>query len=245
MPVGSYSARSSSSRRPPKEFDTSLPSSAKPVSAEGSGSYSARETDQLAKYPRFLTRAREHMSRRIHDAHVRKALEDKVERTKLELEELTRKKNDQVYQLEEGMMVNDALRYDSSRVNAAERKKNAEYLNLQVEEKRTKKLREVQERRAECAGYWGPDEKGFPDSSLQRQMCEDQIKQMQVNQQKRLDSRYRRLDQEKGLIDNCVAEMSLDRAKEREKLVQHRQILLTTWDSQRKIRQVMDRIDAL
>jgi hypothetical protein len=248
MPVQPLSARSSSSRKPPsgaKEFDTSLLRSAQPSSGEGAGSYSARGTDNLDRYPRFLTRAREHMSRRIHDAHVRKALEDKVERTKQELEEMTRKKSDQAQSLDEGMMVNDALRYDTGVVNAAERKKNAAFLQTQAEDKRIKKLQEVQERRAECAGYWGPDEKDFPDSDLQRHHCGDLIRQMQVNQHRRLDSRSRRLDQERVMIDNSVAEMSADRAKEREKLAQHRQILITTWDSQRKIRQVMDRIDAL
>merc|ERR1711920_841329 len=46
----------------------------------------------MARYPRFLSRAREHMSRRLHDVHVRKALEDKVQQTKTELAKLAAEK---------------------------------------------------------------------------------------------------------------------------------------------------------
>merc|ERR1712072_1207869 len=48
------------------------------------------DSDEVAphmqRHPRFLTRAREHMSRRLHDVHVRQALEDKVRQTRLDLE---------------------------------------------------------------------------------------------------------------------------------------------------------------
>jgi hypothetical protein len=257
MPVQSQTARSSSSRRPPQKMDPDLaapgstgfvPGTLDSDEVEGDTQdlpRSARTTSHLSRYPKFLTRAREHMSRRIHDAHVRKTLEDHVERTKAELEELTQRRQTEARTEEEGMMVNDALRYDSSRVNNAERKKNAEYLLLQVEERRDKKKSEVQARRAEPVGYYGPDEKTLPDANLQRLHCSDLIKQMEVNQHRRLDSRMRRLDQERVVVDNSVTEMSNDRQKEKEKLWQHKEILTTTWDSQRKIREVMSRIDAL
>jgi len=209
------------------------------------GEVQADVAPHMARYPRFLSRAREHMSRRIHDAHVRKALEDKVQRTKDELEDLTRRRQTELNQWEEGLMVNDALRYDGARSKAVELKKNAQFLKGQVEEKHQQKERELYNRRAEPAGYWGPEEKSLPGNYIHRQHCNDLIKQMEVNQNRRLDSRSRRLRQEQRLVDNSVAEMTQDRQKDQMKLQQHKEILIATWDSQRKIREVMDRIDAL
>jgi len=196
-------------------------------------------------YPKFLAKAKAHMSRRINDVHVRLALEDKVERTKAELAELTRRQQAEAQQWEDGMMVNDALRYDGSRLKAAERQKNASYLEKQVLERRNKLHKEKTDRRAEAAGYWGPDEKALRDDGDMRTHCTDLIKQMEVNQLRKLDSRSRRLQQEKTVIDNSLAEMSADRVKEKEKVTQHKEILTMTWESQQKIRQVMKRIDAL
>lgn len=185
------------------------------------------------------------MSRRIHDAHVRKALEDKVERTKCELEAQTRRRLREAQEWEDGMTVNDALRYDSTRVKGAERMKNAVYLKQQVEEHRDKLENDRQARRAEPAGYWGPEEKELRDPIVFREHCGHLINQMEVNQHRKIYSRSKRLEQEKTIIDNSVAEMSADREKERDKLAQHKEILTMTWDSQRKIRQVVKRIDAL
>merc|ERR1719253_1392634 len=162
------------------------------------------------------------MSRRIQDTHVRKALEDKVERTKAELQELTRRQKIEAQQWEEGMAVNDALRYDGTRMKAIERQKNAEYLKQQVQERRDKESKDVEARRAEIAGYWGPDEKALRDPQNLRSHCTDLIQQMEVNQNRKLDSRSKRLVQERNVIDNSLAEMSADRSKEREKYQVHR-----------------------
>merc|ERR1719352_1376653 len=142
-------------------------------------------------------------------------------------------------------MVNDALRYDGSRLKAAERQNNAACLQKQVDEKKQKQQQELEAKRAECAGYWGPDDKQLQDTGELRQVASSLIMQMEDNQNRKIDSRSRRLQQEQVVIDNSLAEMSADRVKEREKLVQHKAILTTTWESQRKIRQVMDRIDKL
>merc|ERR1719409_2289547 len=119
-------------------------------------------------------------------------------------------------------MVNDALRYDGSRVKAVERQKNAAYLQKQVQERRERHQQELEAKRAEPAGYWGPDEKELREADTLRTHCTDLIQQMEVNQMRRLDSRSRRLRQEKTVIDNSLAEMSADRVKEKEKLYQHR-----------------------
>ncbi|CAE8662203.1 unnamed protein product, partial [Polarella glacialis] len=46
----------------------------------------------MNKHPLFLTKSKEHMSRRLYDEHVRRTLEDKVEQTKAELLALSMKK---------------------------------------------------------------------------------------------------------------------------------------------------------
>jgi len=227
------------------------------ASARGCGSASARSSREgscgdagqtgphLARYPKFLSRAREHMSRRVHDSHVRKALEDKVERTKAELEELNQKRHAEAQDWEDGLMVNDALRYDGSRLKAAENHKNATHLLQQAEERRQHKKRELEANRAEPAGYWGPDDKDLHDPDALRQLASGLIQQMEAKQNRKLDSRCRRLQQEQVVVDNSLAEMSSDRAKENEKLVQHRAILTTTWESQQQLQKVKKRIDKL
>merc|ERR1712178_193441 len=196
------------------------------------------------KQPRFLKRPSEHMSRRTQDDHVRKALEDKVQRTKDELEQLTRERQLEAQAWEEGMMVNDALRYDATQSKVLDRQKNAEFLKQQIEERKKKDEREKKERRSQIPGYWGPEDKECPDSFDHVKHTSQLIKQMEVNQHRRLDSRNRRIEQERRLVDNSLAEISQDRDAERLKLQLHREVLVTTWDSQRKIREVMNRIEA-
>jgi len=197
----------------------------------------------LSRHPRFLSRAREHMSRRIHDQHVRKALEDKVERTKSELEQLSRKRQSEALEEQDGRLVNDALRYDSSKSKGIERRRNAEFLESQMKEKETARRRELEEERSQPAGYMGPEEKEPQGQELNEELNRDLIMQMSVNQHRRLDSRHRRLRQEKRLIDNSMAEMWQDREKEKVKLQQHREVLTTTWDSQQKIREAKTRVE--
>merc|ERR1740138_913980 len=163
MPATSVSARGP--RQPMEDALSELmsageqgrPASASASRASGSRQGSTATGDggpHLARYPKFLCRAREHMSRRVQDSHVRKALEDKVERTKADLQELTRKKQVEAQEWEDGLMVNDALRYDGSRLKAAERQNNAACLQKQVDEKKQKQQQELEAKRAECAGYW-------------------------------------------------------------------------------------------
>jgi len=197
----------------------------------------------MGRHPRFLSRAREHMSRRLHDVHVRKALEDKVEQTRAELEAQSRRRQAELRQWEEGMLVNDALRYDSSQAKATERRKHADFLRSQITERRGRQDQEHQDQHAEIAGYYGPEEKEVQDMGLHREHCSDLIKQMEVDKQRRSSSRNQRLRQERRLIDNCLAEMAQDRDKERHKTVQHREVLTTTWKSQQKIKRAIKNLD--
>lgn len=196
------------------------------------------------KQPPYRAGPHEHMSRRAQDEHVRRALEAKVQATKDELEELTRERQLEAQAWEDGMMVNDALRYDATRSKNLERKSNAEFLRRQIEERKKKNVREKEEFRSQQTGYFGPEDKDCPDILDHVTHTTQLIKQMEVNQHRRLDSRSRRLDQERRLVDNSLAEISQDRIAEHQKLQQHREVLVTTWDSQRKIREVMNRIES-
>merc|ERR1719277_275649 len=113
-----------------------------------------------------------------------------------------------------------------------DRRRNAEYLKEQIEERRKKEDSEIQDRRKEPAGYWGPEEKRGKEQDAVRNHCNDLITQMEVNQYRRLDSRSRRIRQERRLVDNCVAEMTQDRERERQKHQLHKEVLVTTWKSQ-------------
>merc|ERR1712187_1037385 len=106
-------------------------------------------------------------------------------------------------------------------------------------ERRNKLQLEVQERRREPAGYWGPEEKTEQASDVVKKHCNDLIVQMEVNQHRRLDSRGRRIRQERRLVDNCIAEMTQDRERDRQKQAQHKEVLVATWKSQKKIKQAM------
>lgn len=199
----------------------------------------------MARYPRFLSRAREHMSRRLHDEHVKIALDDKVSQTKFDLDTLREKRENEVRQWEDGMLANDALRDDMKNAKSVERRRVAQFLKIQMKERSRKDRVDLEEKRAEPIGYWGPEEKELQSDELHRSHCGDLIKQMQVNQQRRLDERNQRLRQERRLIDNSVAEMSQDRQKERLKAAQHKEVLTTTWKSQQKIRHAQEAVDAI
>merc|ERR1719428_1523796 len=87
------------------------------------------------KHPLFLSRNRQHMSRRKNDSHVTQAMDDKVELFKTQIEQLAADKHKEVQQHEEGLMINDALRYDNALMKAVERKKTQEFLKAQIAER--------------------------------------------------------------------------------------------------------------
>lgn len=199
----------------------------------------------IAQYPKFLTRAREHMSRRLTDGHVRKALEDKVAETKAELEALAAKRSAEVAQWDDSLLVHDALRYDSSQSKVAECKRHAQYLKEQMQERQMMVQRERAAQKAEQAGYWGPEEKQLVSTEEQRNHCATLIQQMEIDQHRRMHSRNQRLIQERQLLTNCMAEMSQDRQQDVEKARLHREVLTTTWKSQQKIRDAKKTLDVL
>lgn len=199
----------------------------------------------LSKLPRFLKRPEEHTTRRHHDDHVRRALEEKVLATKAELEAASKQRVCEADRLDEGMLMGDALRRDAAAASKADRRRNAEALREQIQERRQRAQEEKQASHAEKAGYWGPEDKSTKDPEVQRGHCSDLIKQMEIDQYRKLNDRGQRLRQERRLVDNCVAELSQEKAKELEKLRAHREVLTSTWASQRKIKEALTKLDKM
>eukprot|EP00930_Biecheleria_cincta_P004707 TRINITY_DN105633_c0_g1_i1.p1 TRINITY_DN105633_c0_g1~~TRINITY_DN105633_c0_g1_i1.p1 ORF type:complete len:492 (-),score=139.77 TRINITY_DN105633_c0_g1_i1:41-1483(-) len=235
----------------PKDFAATAPSftaSDRPASPS-KGSEQLKLVDEpsahMARHPVFLTKAKEHMSRRLTDGHVRKALEQKVEETKHELMQMSEQRQGEVQRLEDSLLVADALRYDSGAAKADERRRHAQFLREQISQGREKKQQEKAFWRSECAGYWGPEDKAPVDVGAHRAHCSDLIKQMEVDHNRKLLDRDRRLKVERKMIDNCLVQMEADRAVEMQKHVQQRQVLVTTWQSQQKIKEAMKTIDGI
>lgn len=191
------------------------------------------------KHPIFLSRNREHMSRRISDDHVRKAMEDKVELCKSQLEQLALDRHREARGHEEGLMINDALRYDNALIKASERAKNAEFLRGQIKEREMRASVERKEQRKESAGYWGPEEKNLTPGDIHGDHCKHLIHQMEVDQHRRLDDKHRKLQQEKKIIENSMMEMAVDRNKACRKSAHQKATLVQTWNNQTKIREAM------
>jgi len=195
------------------------------------------------KHPLFLSRNREHMSRRINDGHVRKAMEDKVDLLKTHLEQLAMDRHREAQTHEEGLMINDALRYDNAVIKASEKAKNAEFLRGQITERRMRADMERKEQRKECHGYWGPEEKKVQAGDIRRDHCKHLIHQMEVDQYRRLDDKHRQMQQEKKIVENAMMEMAIDRHRAVEKTVRQKKILAQTWNNQTKIREAMNVVE--
>jgi hypothetical protein len=196
-----------------------------------------------SRHPRFLSRAQVHMSRRIQDGHIKKVLDDKVEATRRELEAESQKRREEAYQWEESLVTSDVMREDNDAARDMERRRNAQYLRAQMADRKALLRSEMDDRRAEPCGYWGPEEKDLQDPGLYQQHCSEIIKQMEVNQSRRLDRKARELRQERRLIDNSIAEMSMERHRDKLRQTAQQEVLTTTWSSQKKIREAQLVID--
>jgi len=198
----------------------------------------------MSRHPRFLSRAREHTSRQLHDNHIRKVLADKVQATKAELEAQAQKNHDDLRDWHEGLLVHDAMRYDNGRARVAE--------NQRVQDVLRHQMRESEERRKSehadifgSIGYFGPEEKEVQQPEMHTELCSDLIQQMQVNQQRRSYDRDLKLRQERRLIDNGIAEMAQDRHMQRHKAQQHKDVLTATWNSQQKIKSASKAVEGI
>mmetsp|Transcript_90025 Transcript_90025/g.179011 ORF Transcript_90025/g.179011 Transcript_90025/m.179011 type:complete len:432 (+) Transcript_90025:39-1334(+) len=198
----------------------------------------------MSRHPRFLSRARDHMSRQLHDNHIRKVLDDKVQATRAELEAQAQKNQDDLRDWHEGLLVHDALRYDNGRARAAENRRVQDVLRNQMKESEDRRKREHQDIYG-TVGYFGPEEKEVQPQDMHTELCSDLIQQMQVNQQRRSYDRDQKLRQEKRLIDNGIAEMAQDRHVQRHKAKQHKDVLTATWNSQQKIKSANKAVESI
>lgn len=197
------------------------------------------------RHPLFLSRNREHMSRRINDAHVTEAMNSKVEIFKSQLEQLAEERHREVREHEEGMMINDALRHDNALLKAAERQKVNQFLKAQIAEREAREEQEKKELRAQCCGYFGPEEKNLQAPEIHEDHCRQLISQMETDQHRRYDEVHRRLQEEKHIVNNTMKVMVDDRLKAVEKASKHKKILTKTWDNQKKIRAAQERVERI
>jgi len=147
----------------------------------------------MQRHPVFLTKARDHKSRRLYDDHVRRTLEEKVEQTKMELAQQAKKRKDELATLEDSMLVADALRHDGTTAKADARRRHAMFLKEQIEEQQMRKQMEKADKKRETAGYWGPEDKPTQSNATHRSHCHDLIKQMEVDQNRKVVDRSLRL----------------------------------------------------
>jgi len=197
------------------------------------------------QHPRFLKRSREYLSRRTETTHVKKAMEDKIERTKNQLEMLAKDRHSEKRMHEDGLIINDALRYDNELLKSMERKQNADYVAQQIEERKERKNFEKQISKTENPGYWGPEEKHVYTDAMREQHRRELVAQMEVNQNRRLDSRDRRLRQERCLVENGVQEMLADRDRLAAKADRRRSALNRAWNNQVQIKLAQQHVDLI
>lgn len=197
------------------------------------------------KHPLFLSRNRQHMSRRKNDSHVTQAMDDKVELFKTQIEQLAADKHKEVQQHEEGLMINDALRYDNALMKAVERKKTQEFLKAQIAERDARIEQEKKEQRAACCGYFGPEEKNLQQPEVHEDHCRTLISQMATDQHRRIDVKYHQLQEEKQIVNNTMHVMATDRAKAVEKAARQKEILTKSWKNQKKIRTAMETVERI
>merc|ERR1712139_302142 len=126
-----------------------------------------------------------------------------------------------------------------------ERKQNAEYMKHQIEERKDRKAFEKQAARSEHAGYWGPEEKNVYTDAVKMQHRRELVAQMEVNQNRRLDSRDRRLRQERCLVENGVLEMIADRDRQVAKAERRRAALNRAWNNQVQIKRAQQHVDQI
>merc|ERR1719487_2170691 len=109
-------------------------------------------------------------------------MEDKMERTRKQLETLAADRLAERQQAEDGLVINDALRLDNELLQTVERKQCAEYVKSQMKEREARADAERRDRRGANGGYWGPEEKPIRSTKLQQQIRQELVAQMEVNQ---------------------------------------------------------------
>lgn len=144
---------------------------------------------------------------------------------------------------EDGLIINDALRYDNELLKTLERKQNADYVKQQIEERAARRNSEKFASKKEHPGYWGPEEKNVYTDAVKLQHRKELVAQMEVNQNRRLDSRDRKLRQERCIVENGVLEMMADRDRNAAKVERRRSALNRAWNNQVQIKLAQQAVD--
>lgn len=197
-------------------------------------------------YPKFLTRARQYLSRRTETEHVKLAMAKEVDRTRENLERMAAERREDAREHEEGKAINESLRYDDDRAQQIARKQNAEYVHAQMTERETREASHARSLKEAPHGYWGPEEKIAVDKrTFQEQMCKDLVAQMAVNQNRKLDSRDRNLRQERCLVENAVADMLRERDRQVARAAKQKDALKRAWKNQVQMRTVRNNVELI
>merc|ERR1712139_101497 len=112
----------------------------------------------------------------------------------------------------------------------------AEAVKGQIQERQVRAELERKDRRAAPSGYWGPEEKPIRSTKLQQQVRQELVAQMEVNQTRKLDSRDRKLRQEKCIVDNALDRMVEDHDRVSARAVKQKDILNRAWNNQVQIK---------
>lgn len=199
----------------------------------------------ISGHPRFLQRAAKPSGRRPQsdaEAFAARTLEDKVAQTKQELEAISSRLAAEQLDSQDSLLVNDALKYDKDRAKAFELRRNAEFQQKQMEEKKARSRQEVSDGKGKCVGYWGPEEKPLRDSSIDRVHCSELIQQMEVDHQRKSLERGVNIREERKILSNALQEMAKDRSREHRRAQEEKSVLTQTWGNQQKILEAKRRL---
>jgi hypothetical protein len=209
-----------------------LPALGSPADAK---TWDPAKESHISGHPRFLRKDNLNGRRKNQETLAAKTLEQRVLQTKQELEARASALRAEQQEWEEGMLVNDAIKYDRDKAKAIERRRNKDYLLSQMEEKKTVRKQEHDSEMGKYVGYWGPEEKPLQDVSVRRDHCSDLIKQMEVDQKRKTMERNTAVREEKKLLKNAMTELVRDRMRDRRKAQEEKSVLTSTWGNQEKI----------
>lgn len=206
----------------------------------------AQASSQVDAPPRFEQRP-EGLPRQQDDTHVRRALEAKVQETKNELAVLNQRKQLEMQLWEEGLAVSDAIGADSSQQKAIAVRRHGEDLKLQIADRERRAEAEKEEKRSQVFGYWGPDSKESKARGKKedpREITKFYQAQMKVNKERKALEKQLQHRQEKRIVENCLVQIAEERDREAEKERRQREVLVTTWHSQKKIKEIRNEVEA-
>merc|ERR1712139_18310 len=121
----------------------------------------------------------------------------------------------------------------------------AEAVKGQIQERQVRAELERKDRRGESSGYWGPEEKPIRSAKLQQQVRQELVAQMEVNQSRKLDSRDRKLRQERCIVENALDRMVEDHDKVSVRVAKQKEILNKAWNNQVQIKRAQRQVDSI